>query len=175
MQTHTALQNKIEYIENQLNKTKNKDEVLLLLKAIKRGLENPHNVDKVISSGYKTISIVRIKDSFKYSNVEINYIEKLFEIIFDMLAKNNEKEVKDECVKIFSQTTTYLLLENQTFETALKNYGKFIKLPECDICKLFNFFENSYKYDWVKKLNKKNRKVGIQTVVCEIQECEVSQ
>lgn len=156
--THTALQNKIEYIVNQLNKTKNKVEVLLLLKAIKRGLENPHNVDKVISSDHKTISIVRIKDSFKYSNVETNYIEKLFEIIFDILAKNNEKEVKDECVKIFSQTTTYLLLENQTFEIALKNYGKFIKLPECDICKLFNFFENSYKYDWVKKLNKKNKK-----------------
>ena len=151
--TYTPLEDKINYLNGLAESRKEEKEVLIILRAIEQGMQDPMCVNKLDDSAEITIQFLI---QFNFTNIELKYIDDLFKLTLTILDKNTNIEIIKKCNYIFNSTALYLLKTNETCEIALNHYKTLINTKKCDVFELIKNLNNTLEEHNCKELNEEN-------------------
>jgi hypothetical protein len=152
--TYTPLPDKIDYLNSLIKLKKMKREILIILKAIEQGMQDPLNINKQECNSTKiTVTFLR---QFNFKDVESRYIDDLFKLTLTILGQSSDIEIIKKCNYIFNTIAFYLLQNNETFKVVLNQYKELINTKKYDIFELIRSFNNAFRHNRIKELNEEN-------------------
>jgi CMP-2-keto-3-deoxyoctulosonic acid synthetase len=157
--TYTPLEDKINYLNGLAESRKEEKEVLIILRAIEQGMQDPMCVNKLDDSTEiddSTKIAIQFLIRFNFTNIELKYIDDLFKLTLTILDKNTNIEIIKKCNYIFNSTALYLLKTNETCEIALNHYKTLINTKKYDVFELIKNLNNTLEEHNCKELNEEN-------------------
>ncbi|OEG71505.1 hypothetical protein ATZ36_14410 [Candidatus Endomicrobiellum trichonymphae] len=153
--TYASLPDKVCYLSSLIKLKKTKREILITLKAIEQGMQDPLRINKQEYGSTKiTVKFLR-QFNFKDA-VQLRYIEDLFKLTLRILRQNFDVEIIKKCNYIFNTIAFYLLQNNEIFEVALNQYKELINTKKYDVYELIRSFNDAFRHNWIKELNEEN-------------------
>ncbi|GHT08382.1 hypothetical protein AGMMS49532_03290 [Endomicrobiia bacterium] len=152
--TYASLPDKIDYLNSLIKLKKTKREILIILKAIEQGIQNPlHNSKHEYDSNKFIVKILR---QFSFKDAELRYIDDLFKLTLTILGQSPDAEIIKKCNYIFNRIAFYLLQNNETFKVALNRYKELINTKKYDVFEFIRSLDDACRYNWIKELNEEN-------------------
>jgi hypothetical protein len=152
--TYTPLPDKIDYLKNLIKLKKKEREILIILKAVEQGIQDPLHISKDEYDSTKII--VKFLRQFNFKDVELRYIDDLFKLTLRILGQSSSAEIIKKCNYIFNRIAFYLLQNNETFKVALNRYRELINTKKYNVFELIGSFNDAFRYNWIKELNEEN-------------------
>ena len=147
--TYASLPDKIDYYLKSLIKLKKtKREILIILKAIEQGMQDPLHISKDEYDSTKII--VKILRQFNFKVAELRYIDDLFKLTLTILGQSTDAEIIKKCNYIFNRIAFYLLQNNETFKVALNRYKELINTKKYDVFELIRSLDDAFRHNWIK-------------------------